>query len=111
MIASREPALWVALGSIAIKLLSAFFLHLGVEQQSAMNAVVAAVCGLVVAFSTRDGLSAAILGLGQGLLALALGFGLRIDADTQATIMSAIGLGVAMFVRTQVTALVPPPPS
>jgi hypothetical protein len=108
-VARRDPALLAALAATAIKLFSAFVIDLSIGQQSALNAVVAAGAGLAVAFMVKDGQVAAILGIAQALIALAVGFGLRIDADNQALIMSFIQLTVGAFERTQVTAPAPPP--
>jgi len=104
MLRMREPALWSALAGVAIKLIAAFWLNLSTNQQSLLNAIVLAGVGLIVARSTKDGQGAAILGFGQALLALAIGFGLGMSADNQATIMSGLGIIVAMFIRTQATA-------
>lgn len=103
----REPALWAALAAAAIKLIAAFFVNLSTGQQAALNAAVAAVLGLVVAFIVRDGIEAAVLGFAQAALALAIGFGLHLSADRQAVLMSFVAVAVAMFVRTQATAPVP----
>lgn len=107
----REPALWLALVASAVKLVSAYWLHLSTDQQSLVNALAAAIVGLIVARIVHDGLPAALLGLAQSGLALAVGLGLHMAADEQATIMTAVGIVVAMFVRTQVTAPVPPAPA
>jgi uncharacterized membrane protein YjjP (DUF1212 family) len=104
----REPALWAAFASAAIKLVAAFWINLSVDQQSALNAIVAALLGLAVAFLVRDGIQAAVLGFVQALLALGIGFGLHIAAENQAVIMSFVAVAVGMFVRTQVGAPVPP---
>lgn len=104
----REPALYATLAGTAIKLIAAFWIDLSIDQQSLLNAAVAAIIGLLVAHATIDGQSAAILGLGQAMIALAIGFGLGIDAETQALIMSFVATIVSMYVRTQVTAPVPP---
>ncbi len=103
----REPALWLALTAVLIKLVSAFWIDLSIEQQSSLNAIAAAVVGLLIAGIARDGLSAAALGFIQAGIALGIGFGLRIDPDQQALIMSAASAVAAMFVRTQATAPVP----
>jgi hypothetical protein len=103
----REPALWAALIAAAIKLVAAFWIHLSTDQQSALNAIVAAALGLIVAFAVRDGIQAAVLGFAQAALALAIGFGLHVGADDQAVIMSFVAVAVGMFVRTQATAPVP----
>lgn len=107
-VAGREPALLAAAIGTGLKLAGAFWAELGTPQQAVLNAVVAAVLGTLVAFSTRDGLSAALLGLTQALIALAIGFGLHVEPDMQALIMSFVGTIIAMFVRTQVTAPIPP---
>lgn len=103
----REPALWAAFAAAAIKLIAAFWIDLSVDQQSVLNAVVAAVLGLVVAFMVGDGIQAAVLGFAQAALALAIGFGLHVAADNQATVMAFVAVAVGMFVRTQVQAPVP----
>lgn len=107
--AGREPALIMAAAGILIKIVCAFGLNLSVDQQSLINALVATVVGMLVAMATRDGLSAAVLGIVQAIIALAIGFGLGIDAENQALIMSLVATGVGMFTRTQVIAPVPPP--
>lgn len=104
LIFGREPALWLALVAIIVKTVAAFGLHVSVDQQSVINAVAAALVGLIVAASTGDGIVAAVLGLAQAAIALAVGFGLGWSADQQAVVMSLAAAAVAMFVRTQVTA-------
>jgi hypothetical protein len=102
---SRDPALYLTLFATAVRLAAAFFLHLSVDQQAVLNAAATAVAGLIVALVVaKDGQVAAILGVAQALLALAVGFGLHVSADNQAVIMSFVGALVAAFVRTQVVA-------
>ncbi|MGW6912610.1 hypothetical protein ACWGB8_02110 [Kitasatospora sp. NPDC054939] len=103
-ILGREPALWLGLIAILVKTLSAFGLDVTSDQQTLINAVAAAMVGLIVAAMTRDGMSAAILGAAQAVLALAVGFGLEWSADQQAVVMSLVAAAVAMWTRTQVTA-------
>lgn len=103
----REPAVWLALIATALKLMSAFWWDLSVDQQSVLNAVATATVGLIVAMIVHDGQVASVLGFAQALLALAIGFGLHLSPEIQATIMSFVGVVVAMFVRTQVIAPVP----
>jgi hypothetical protein len=102
----REPALWLALVAVGVKLLTAFGLDVSTNQQAVINAAAAAIVGLIVAVLVHDGVSAAVLGLVQAGIALAVGFGLHWSADQQAVVMSAAAALVAMFVRTQVTAKV-----
>ncbi|MBD0734986.1 hypothetical protein [Streptomyces sp. CBMA29] len=104
----REPALWLALVAVAVKLSTAFGLDLSDGQQASVNAGAAAVAGVLVAVSTQDGISAAVLGLLQAGIALAVGFGLHWSPDQQSTVMSFAAALAAMWTRTQVTALVPP---
>ena len=107
LILKREPAAWLALVAVGVKLLAAFGLDLSVDQQAAVNAVAAAVMGLLVAAIAHDGVGAAVVGLAQAALALALGFGLDWSADRQAVVMAAVTVVVGMWDRTQVIAPVP----
>lgn len=102
---SRDPALYLTLFATLVRLVAAFWIHLGDEQQAVLNACATAVAGLVVAvWVRRDGQVAALLGVVQAVLALAVGFGLNVSAEGQAVIMSFVGAAAAMFIRTQVTA-------
>lgn len=100
----REPALWLALVAVAVKLTSAFWINVSSDQQAVINAAAAAAVGLLVAVSVHDGLSAAVLGFVQAIVALAVGFGLHWSPDQQALVMTAAAAVVAMWTRTQVTA-------
>ena len=102
---SRDPALYLTAFATLVRLVAAFGLNLSDGQQAVLNAVATAVAGLIVAIVVRrDGQIAAILGLIQAGLALAVGFGADLSAETQAVIMSFVGAAAAMFVRTQATA-------
>jgi hypothetical protein len=103
----REPVLWLSLVAIIVKVASAFLIHVSTDQQAVINAAAAAAAGLLVAITTHDGISGAILGVVQALIALGVGFGLRWSPEQQAMVMSLAATLVAMFVRTQVTAPVP----
>jgi hypothetical protein len=105
---SRDPAFYVMLAATVIRLLAAFVVHITDDQQTWLNAGVAAVGGVVVAFWVRrEGQIAALTGLASALLAIAVGFGADIDAEGQAAIMSFVGAAAAAFIRTQVTASAP----
>jgi hypothetical protein len=105
----RDPALYLTLVATAVRLAAAFFIDLSGEQQAVLNAAATAVAGLLVAVIVRhDGQVAAILGVAQALLALAVGFGLDLSAENQAVIMSFVGALAAAFIRTQVVAPVAP---
>lgn len=104
----REPALWLALVAVAVKLGTAFGLNLTTDQQAVVNALAAAIAGLLIAVMVHDGIAAAALGLVQAALALAVGLGLDWSADRQAVVMSFAAAIAAMWTRTQVTAPVAP---
>lgn len=105
---SRDPALYLFLVATIVKLVSAFIIKVSPDQQAVINAVAIAVAAAIVAAVVKhDGQVAAILGVAQALIALAVGFGLHLSADNQALIMSALGAIAAAFVRTQVVAPVP----
>lgn len=108
-ILNREPAAWLALVAVAVKLLAAFGVGITADQQAIVNAVAAAAVGLTVAVMAHDALAAPLYGLTQAGLALAVGFGLHWSADQQAIVLSAAQIVIAMFVRTQVVAKVPGP--
>lgn len=104
----REPAVWLALVAVIVKLACAFGLNLSTDQQAWVNAAAAAIVGLIVAISVHDGIGAAVIGLVQAGLALAVGLGLDWSAEQQAVVLSLASAVVAMWTRTQVTAPVRP---
>jgi hypothetical protein len=102
---SREPALWLTLFATAVRLGAAFLFQISDGQQAVLNAAATAIAALIVAVIVRrDGQVAAILGVAQALLALAIGFGLDVSAENQAVIMSFVGAIAAAFIRSQVVA-------
>jgi hypothetical protein len=103
----REPAAWLGLVAVIVKLVAAFGLDVSADQQAAINGIAAAAMGVLVAAFVHDGLGAAIIGLAQAALALGLGYGLDWTADRQAVVMAAVTVVVAMWDRTQVTAPIP----
>ncbi|MBO0654223.1 hypothetical protein J1792_16020 [Streptomyces triculaminicus] len=107
LIFKREPALWLALIAITVKVVSAFAIEVTDEQQTWINAAAAALVGLILAVVAHDGIGAAVLGAVQAVLALAVGFGLHWSAEQQAVVLAFATAIVGMFDRTQVTAPVP----
>lgn len=103
----REPAAWLALIAVAVKLLAAFGLNVSADQQATINAVAAALMGVLVAAFVHDGVGAALIGFAQAALALAVGFGLDWSAEKQAVVLAAATVVVGMWDRTQVIAPVP----
>lgn len=104
----RDPAFWLNGFAITVMWLSTWFLHLSDDQQSVLNAVAAAMAGLIIAFSTHDGQVAAIAGLTKAVISLGLGFGLHLGVAQQTTLLSLVMFISTMFIRTQVTAPAPP---
>ncbi|MGW5529499.1 hypothetical protein [Streptomyces xanthochromogenes] len=107
LIFKREPAAWLALFAICVKLAVAFGLDASTDVQAWTNAVAAAAMGLLIAIIAKDGVGAAVIGFCQAGLALAVGLGLDWSTDRQAVVLSTITLVVGMWDRTQVTAPVP----
>jgi hypothetical protein len=104
LLLGREPAALLALFAVAVKLFSAFVMDVDTDTQAWVNAVAAAAMGLLIALMTKDGVVAAILGLVQAAIALAVGLGVHWDTTTQALVLSAVSLALGAYDRTQVTA-------
>lgn len=105
----RDPALWAALAAAIISALGSFTFHLSIDQEGALNGIVAAGLGIAVWAVTKDGGPALILGLVKAVLVAAAAWHFNLAADKQVVLMSVVSAAVAMFVRTQVGAPVPPP--
>lgn len=105
----REPAVWLALVGALISAAGAFVVDLSPDAQGALNAVAALAVGLITAVATRDGISAAVLGLLKGLFMLLVAFGLNLTAENQAVLYALAAATLAAFVRTQVAAPAGPP--
>lgn len=102
---SREPAVFVALLASIIQFLGDLFLPWNTGQIGELNAVVAALAGLVTAlWVTHDGLAAALAGFVQAVLALAVGLGLGLTSAQQGVLMTVVTMVIGFFIRTQVTA-------
>ncbi len=103
----REPAAWLALFAICVKLASAFGWDASPEVQAWVNGVAAAAVGVILAIVANDAVGAAIVGFAQAALALAVGLGLDWSAEKQAVVLSAVAIVIGMWDRTQVIAPVP----
>lgn len=108
-----EPALYASLVASGVQMAAAFWLPWSDHQVVLVNAVVMAVAGVWVAFSTRSAdnggsVKAAILGFAQAAISLAVAFGWAASAEQTAGVMSFVGLLVAVFIRqTSVPASAP----
>lgn len=110
-ILGREPAAWAALASIIVSGVGAFWAGFGVDEQAWVMAVVTAGLGLVTAVIVRDGVIAAISGLVQAAVSLAVGLGADLSTAQQFAVMTFV-TGLAQFAtRQSVTAPVGPLPA
>lgn len=101
----REPIYVLAFLAIVLKLSSAYGLDVSDDQQGAIMAFLSLVVAVAAAIVLRTGaVGAAIVNLGQGVLALFLAFGLDMTAETQALWMLAVEGGVALLIHREVTA-------
>lgn len=111
MVLGREPALWAGLAKAVIITIATFAFPLTTDQQGTLNAVVAAVLGLVVAFAvSAEKAVPFLLGLLEAIIAVAVSFGANLTPTNQLVIMGLAAAVVAMFTRTQVVAPIPPEP-
>ncbi|MEV7013255.1 hypothetical protein [Streptosporangium sp. NPDC051022] len=99
-----EPALWASLIASGIQLAAAFWLPWSDAQIAVVNAAVLAAAGVWVAFTTRSidnggSIKAAILGFAQAAISLATTFGWDATPEQSASLMTFIGLAVAVFIR------------
>ncbi|RRQ81576.1 hypothetical protein [Streptomyces griseofuscus] len=104
----REPAAVLAFVSILVKLASAYVFHATETQQATVNTVAACAVAVLIAISAHDSIGAAVFNLAQAVLAAAVGFGLKLDADHQALWLSLVTVVIGLWSRTQVTAPTPP---
>ena len=99
-----EPALWATLAASFVQLLAAFFIPWSDAQVAVVNALILAVAGVWVAFTTKSldnggSIKSAILGAVQAALSLAITFGWEARPEQTVAIMTFVGLAVAVFIR------------
>jgi len=105
MLFGREPALWGALARAVVLLVSTFIMGFTVDQQGWVNAISAAVIGLLVALTIlRERVVPAILGLLEASLAVSVAWGWGLPPDRQAVIMGIALAVVAIWTRDRVVA-------
>lgn len=109
-IIGREPAYWLALASGLIAFISATTGSLSVDQQGILNAGVAALLGVITAWTLKgEGLVAALVGFFKAAIAAALAFGLALSPEVQSTAMVVVELVLTgVLVRPNVFPPVPP---
>lgn len=100
----REPAQWLQLVSGILVFLTPF-LHLTVDQNGAVMAVVTAVFGVATGLAVSGEKAAPMVaGLLKALIALALAWHFNLSPEVQAGSMVLLEAGVAWYLRTQVVA-------
>jgi len=105
MILGRDPALWAAAARALILLVTTFFFPLTIDQQGTLNALVAVIIGLVVAFQVAAEKAVPfILGLLEAGTAVAVSFGWNMSPDRQLVIMTVAAALVGLFTRDRVVA-------
>lgn len=101
----REPVAILAFVAVALKLSAAYGWNVSETQQTLIMAALSCAVALATALVLKTGAAfAAILNLAQACLALFLGFGLEMPAETQALWMFGVEAGVALLMRREVTA-------
>lgn len=105
MILGREPALWGAAARALIVLIATFFFPLTTDQQGTLNAAVAVLLGLIVAFQvSAEKAVPFLLGLLEAGIAVAVSFGWNMPPDRQAVIMTVVVAVIAVITRDRVVA-------
>jgi hypothetical protein len=99
-----EPAIWATFIASGVQFAAAFFLPLSDNAVAGINAVVLAAAGVYVAFRTKSAdnggsIKAALLGLTQAGVSLAVTFGWHVSNAQTAALMAFVGLGIAAFIR------------
>ncbi|MCY0917066.1 hypothetical protein OS965_02595 [Streptomyces sp. H27-G5] len=103
-ILGREPALILGFTSATVSLVG-YQWHVSAGTQTAINAVTAAIVGLILAIMAHAGAwAAAVMQAAQAGMALFVGLGLDWPADKQALVMATLAAALALYQRTQVTA-------
>jgi nicotinamide riboside transporter PnuC len=109
VILGREPALWAAAAKALVAVISLFVINLTMDQQGAINAFVAVLLGVIVAFTVASEKAVPlIVGLVEAGIYLAVAFGWNVSADKQTVLLTLIGAIVAIITRDRVVAPVDP---
>lgn len=105
MILGREPAAWAAVAKALIAVISLFIINLTGEQQGALNAVVAVLLGVIVAWQVAAEKALPLLvGLVEAGIYVAVAFGWDVTADKQTVLLALVGAVVAIITRDRVVA-------
>lgn len=105
----RDPVLYTNLFAAIVMGISTFLLPLTADQQGTLNAVAAAIAGMITAWEVADGQLALVVNLFKAVVALSISFGLHLTPEAQMVVMTIVLAVGSMFTRTQVAAPIPPP--
>ena len=99
-ILGREPAAWAGLlqGVLAVVLVTGVF-HLSDEKVALTQAASAAIFAAITAFLTKTASLAVVVSAAQAVLALLVGYGLDLQPDQVATLVGAVQLVSAFWLR------------
>lgn len=101
----RDPLAWTAALAAIVQFVSAFFVHVSVEQQGVISAAAVTIFGFIGAARLHDGTwAAAAVTVVKALIALGLAYGLHWAPEQQSTVLLAVQAILTLFVREQVTA-------
>lgn len=105
MILGREVALWAAAFKALVAMVSLWVVNLTMDQQGALNALVAVILGVIVAIQVKaEKALPLVVGAVEAIFYVALSFGWDLPADKQAVALTLVGAIVAMFTRDRVVA-------
>lgn len=103
----REPAVYLGLITALLSVLIAtHILTWTTEQSAVVIAFVAAAAGVWQAWAVRDTRLSVAVTLAKAGIALAVGFGLSVSADTLGVVMTFVTLALSYFLRTQTSPVV-----
>lgn len=103
----REQALWLALVTGVVGVLTAFNIGVDPHVQGWVTAVIVFVFAVVNAIRLHDGLNALVTGIATSLFSLFAAFGLDWSSETQAKVLGALVLIVGFITRQVSTNPVP----
>lgn len=107
-ILGRDQVAWLAAVAAVFQVVTAYGFDVSGHVQGIVSAVVIFVFAVANAIHVHDGVIALVVGIMNALFALFTAFNLHMTADQQTLWVGAVTAVLALFVRTQVTAPVPP---
>ena len=97
----KEPALVAALLQAVVSVFVTFKLGVSPEQGAFVSAGVAALVGAYTAYAVKQNLLPAIVAAFQALVAIAVAYGLHLDAAETGVLTALLVAGLGLYLRTQ----------